>query len=61
MALTNYFWGADRTVRCVEPVAMVAFHTGYAVDENDWADVSRLCDRFGIPVPDDYAEFVSRG
>jgi lincosamide nucleotidyltransferase A/C/D/E len=46
-----------RAVRCVEPVAMVAFHTGYAVDADDWADVSRLCDRFGIPVPDDYVAF----
>lgn len=52
---------AGRTVRCVEPVAMVAFHTGYPVDADDWADVSRLCARFGIPVPEDYAEFVNRG
>ena len=43
--------------RCVEPVALVAFHTGYAVDADDWADVSRLCARFGIPIPEDYAGF----
>jgi hypothetical protein len=26
-------------------------HTGYRVDATDWADVSALCERFGIPVP----------
>jgi hypothetical protein len=35
----------------------VRFHTGYDVDEDDWADVSRLCERFGIPVPADYDRF----
>lgn len=49
---------AGRSVRCVEPVAMVAFHTGYAVDADDWADVSALCARFGLEIPADYAEFV---
>jgi hypothetical protein len=30
---------------------------GGAVDANDWADVSALCARFGIPIPDDYLPF----
>jgi lincosamide nucleotidyltransferase A/C/D/E len=46
-----------RTVRCISPNWLVAFHTGYAVDANDWADVSALCERFGIPIPDDYLPF----
>jgi lincosamide nucleotidyltransferase A/C/D/E len=46
-----------RTVRCVTPEALVAFHTGYAVDADDWADVSALCARFGLPIPDDYRAF----
>jgi len=49
-----------RAVACVTPEQQVIFHTGYPVDEDDWADVSRLCARFGIPVPDDYARFVAR-
>jgi lincosamide nucleotidyltransferase A/C/D/E len=52
---------AGRSVRCVAPAALVAFHTGYAVDDDDWSDVSRLCARFGIPVPDDYRDFAARG
>lgn len=46
-----------RTVACVGPEWLVRFHTGYAVDDDDWADVSALCARFGIPVPEDYRRF----
>lgn len=46
-----------RAVACITPQWLVAFHTGYAVDATDWADVSALCDRFGIPIPDDYLPF----
>jgi lincosamide nucleotidyltransferase A/C/D/E len=46
-----------RTVRCITPEWLVTFHTGYAVDADDWADVSALCERFGIPVPEDYRSF----
>ncbi len=37
---------------------LVRFNTGYAVDEDDWADVSALHARFGVPIPDDYAKFA---
>ena len=50
-----------RTVRCVTPEALVRFHTGYAVDAGDWADVSALCERFGIRIPDDYRRFTDGG
>jgi lincosamide nucleotidyltransferase A/C/D/E len=46
-----------RTARCISPEWLVAFHTGYAADADDWADVSALCERFGIPVPADYRSF----
>ena len=46
-----------RAVECITPEWLVRFHTGYPVDETDWADVSALCERFGIPVPSDYARF----
>jgi lincosamide nucleotidyltransferase A/C/D/E len=38
---------------------MVKFHTGYALDENDYQDVKALCKRFGIEMPEEYAEFVT--
>ncbi|KAB8188957.1 aminoglycoside nucleotidyltransferase [Nonomuraea phyllanthi] len=47
----------ERQVNCVTPEWLVRFHTGYAVDADDWADVSALCERFAIPVPEDYQRF----
>ncbi len=44
-----------RVVRCISVEHLIAFHTGYAFDENDVKDVSALCERFGIPLPEDYA------
>lgn len=46
-----------RGVACITPEWQVRFHTGYRVDSDDWADVSALCERFGIPAPDDYRRF----
>jgi len=46
-----------RTVACIAPEWLVRFHTGYDVDTTDWADVSALCERFGIPVPHEYLRF----
>lgn len=45
-------------VKCITPEWLVAFHTGYPVDANDYHDVSRLCQRFGIAMPEIYARFV---
>jgi lincosamide nucleotidyltransferase A/C/D/E len=44
-------------VKCISPEWMVKFHTGYKLDENDYRDVKALCQRFGIEIPSDYAEF----
>jgi hypothetical protein len=44
-------------VRCITPQCLVAFHTGYDVDAGGWDDVQALCDRFDLPVPDDYQRF----
>ena len=46
-----------RAVACTTPEWLVQSHTGYEIDETDWADVSALCARFGIPVPSDYRRF----
>jgi hypothetical protein len=39
---------------------MVRFHTGYPLDENDYLDTKHLCQRFSLPLPEDYADFVAR-
>jgi lincosamide nucleotidyltransferase A/C/D/E len=44
-------------VRCVSPEWLVKFHTGYELDDTDWHDVRLLCERFQIPVPDEYSKF----
>ncbi len=40
-------------VRCITPEWLVKFHSGYALDENDAQDVRRLCQRFGITIPEE--------
>ena len=47
-------------VKCIEPNWMVKFHTGYKLDENDYHDVKLLCQKFGIEIPTDYAEFIQK-
>jgi lincosamide nucleotidyltransferase A/C/D/E len=36
---------------------MVKFHSGYALDENDYRDVKALCERFDIPLPAEFLRF----
>lgn len=43
---------AGKEVRCIPPAEQVAFHLGYAHDENDVHDVRLLCERFGLDLPD---------
>jgi lincosamide nucleotidyltransferase A/C/D/E len=56
-ALTGTGTVNGRAVACIGPTWLVSFHTGYDVDATDWADVSALCERFGVPVPDEYLPF----
>jgi lincosamide nucleotidyltransferase A/C/D/E len=44
-----------RTVRCISPEYLVKFHSGYNLRPSDYADVSALCERFGIEKPEEYA------
>jgi len=46
------------TVKCISPEWLVTFHTGYELDENDYHDVSALCERFGIALPVEYERFT---
>jgi lincosamide nucleotidyltransferase A/C/D/E len=45
-------------VRCITPEWMVKFHTGYPLDENDYHDVTLLCRKFEIDVPEEYQVFM---
>lgn len=49
---------AGHPVKCIPPDHMVAFHSGYRLDENDFRDVKALCERFGIPLPKEYERFM---
>jgi lincosamide nucleotidyltransferase A/C/D/E len=44
-------------VRCITSQWLVQFHTGYPIDENDYRDVSLLCQRFGMELPEEYMAF----
>jgi lincosamide nucleotidyltransferase A/C/D/E len=45
-------------VKCIAPEWAVKFHSGYALDENDYRDVSALCERFDIALPAEYEKFT---
>ncbi len=40
------------SVRCISPEYMVKFHTGYKLGESDFKDISTLCKKFGIDIPE---------
>lgn len=47
-------------VRCTTAEFQVPSHSGYALTDKDFHDVSRLCERFSIELPPDYHRFVAR-
>ncbi len=46
-----------QAVRCISPEWMVKFHTGYELKEKDFRDVSALCEKFDLPLPDAFVQF----
>lgn len=50
----------DCPVRCISPEWMIKFHSGYTLTEKDYKDVSALCEKYGIPLPDEYLRFTTR-
>jgi len=48
-------------VKCISAEWMVKFHSGYELDENDYCDVSALCERFSIALPVEYESFTREG
>ncbi|WP_432572278.1 nucleotidyltransferase domain-containing protein [Kineococcus sp. SYSU DK005] len=45
---------AGRAVRCLTAQYQVRSHTGYEHDGDDVHDVMALCERFGVPLPEQY-------
>jgi lincosamide nucleotidyltransferase A/C/D/E len=41
-------------VACVAASSLVDFHRGYEPDDDDYRDVTLLCARFGLPLPEEY-------
>jgi lincosamide nucleotidyltransferase A/C/D/E len=52
------WWGmiGGVRVRCVPPEWQVKFHVGYDFDDTDRQDVQALCDRFEIPLPEQFRD-----
>jgi len=44
----------EHKVRCVTPEYLVQFHTRHQPKEKDYKDVSALCEKFGIELPEEY-------
>ncbi len=42
-------------VKCISSEYQIKFHTGYELHEKDFKDVSALCARLGIDLPEEYA------
>ena len=43
-----------RTVDCIAAEWVIRFHDAYPGDADDRADVQALCERFGLPIPEQY-------
>ncbi len=50
---TGYVNGV--AIRCLTAEYQVESHTGYELEEKDHKDVTALCEKFGIALPDEYA------
>lgn len=44
----------SQAVKCISAEQIVKFHTGYKPDENDIKDVTALCEKFRIELPEEY-------
>ncbi|HEY0221039.1 MAG TPA: aminoglycoside nucleotidyltransferase [Candidatus Paceibacterota bacterium] len=47
----------EQSVRCISPEYVVKFHSGYELKEKDFQDVSAICKKFGIDLPEEYHKF----
>jgi lincosamide nucleotidyltransferase A/C/D/E len=51
---------AGQSVWCIAARFLVEFHTGYPLGDTDIHDVTALCSRFGIPLPEEYRRLLER-
>ena len=49
----------EREVRCITPELQVRWHAHDDFDDVDWADMTALAERFGLPSPGPRPDFVS--
>lgn len=47
----------NHLVRCISPEWMVTFHSGYELHQKDYDEVVALCNKFHIPLPEEYIRF----
>jgi lincosamide nucleotidyltransferase A/C/D/E len=43
-----------KTIKCISLEWVIKWHTGYEPKEKDFQDVSALCQKFGIDLPEEY-------
>jgi len=46
------------TVKCISAEWAIKFHSGYQLQEKDFMDVSALCKKYCLDLPDEYLQFV---
>jgi lincosamide nucleotidyltransferase A/C/D/E len=54
-------WGgsgviSEKQVRCISPGWTIKFHSGYEL--KDFKDVTALCEKFGVELPEEYKKFT---
>jgi lincosamide nucleotidyltransferase A/C/D/E len=59
-SLLGHGTSAGQVVRCIAAAFLVHFHTGYPLGDTDIHDVTALCSRFGIPLPEEYRRLLER-
>ena len=59
-ALTGTGTIAGHAVRCIAPADAVKFHSGYTLKDSDVHDVTLLCAKFGIELPQEYALLIQQ-
>ena len=58
LSLTGMGTITNHPVKCISAEYMVKFHAGYKLDQNDFHDVSALCERFGIKLPEAHRKMI---
>jgi lincosamide nucleotidyltransferase A/C/D/E len=55
LSLTGRGAIAEHSVNCISAEHLIKFHTGYTLRPSDYEDVTALCRKFGIELPDEYS------